>query len=487
MSRKGITITEYPGREEKSFRHALLIFKESARRVPAYKDFLAKEKIDPEKIKTKKDFSYIPPTDKSTYTLAYKLEDLSWDGSLVKTKFISSSSGSTGVPLYWPRGDSQDEIVNKIFLRIYEDIFNTRKGKTLFINLFALGTWIAGFEFYNAAKFTADSGNVIAISTPGSEKSTAIETVIRLASSFDRLVLAGYPPFLKDVLESGAHEGIVWKDHDVRLISGGESFSERWRSAVLGMVGQEKSLSHFINIYGMAETGVVGHETPLSIHIRKNADNSDTLRAKLLHEGEIAAIYQYDPMKRYLEIGADKTVMLTSDSGLPLIRYNTRDEGGTFGYDDVKDFLEAASDSTHVNGDIFQSWKGLPFVYLLGRRDMSISLYALNIYVENIKLALETSIANSLLSGFFTMRVGYTRDLNQQFEITIELARGVEPSSTISRQLASHIVTTLKKINSEYAKLSSMIGRRAHPKIRLVRYGRIETIPGRKHKWVKLV
>lgn len=234
----------------------------------------------------------------------------------------------------------------------------------------------------------------------------------------------------------------------------------------------------------MAETGVVGHETPLSIYIRRIAENFKGSRDTLLHEGEIVPIYQYDPMTRYLELGEDNVVMLTSDSGLPLIRYNTRDQGGILNYNEIKNTWEKFN-FANIPDIMLQRWNQFPFIYLLGRRDLSISLYALNIYVENIKLALETSDESQFLSGFFSMRVGYARDLNQQFEIIIELARGIKPSTTISRHLVSHIVMTLRRINSEYAKLHSVIGQRALPKIRLVSYGEIETIPGKKHKWVK--
>jgi phenylacetate-CoA ligase len=207
------------------------------------------------------------------------------------------------------------------------------------------------------------------------------------------------------------------------------------------------------------------------------------LQDRLLHEGELSALYQYDPMRRYFEVGEDDTLVLTSDAGLPLIRYNTRDRGGVIPYADIAPIVSSDLKRSSMALDV-KKWR-LPLVYLFGRRDLSISLYALNIYVENIKQALDTWHESEYLSGLFTMRVGHTRDLNQQFEIVIELARGVEPSSAMGRQIAGHTVATLRKVNTEYAKLHATVGRRALPKVRLVRYGEIETMPGRKHKWVR--
>ena len=487
MERAGVYKTSVHGKSagaKGSFRRALAIFKEAAVRVPAYRDFLQKNRVNPDLVETESDFAQVPPTDKPNYFTAYRLPELSWDGTLAGAKYISSSSGSTGVPFFWPRGDVQNDIAGRIFQRIYEDIFDSKQGTTLFVDSFALGTWIAGLEFYNAAKFSADLGSTIISVTPGIEKAVAVDSVKRLAPAFDRIVLAGYPPFLKDIIESGEAAGISWHDYDVRFITGGESFSEMWRSRVLKHVGKEASLRSFVNVYGMAETGIVGHETPLSVFCRRYLNNLPKLKERLLHDGEVSAFYQYHPMWRYFEVGEDDTLMLTSNSGLPLIRYNTRDRGGILQYADVLHAAGASLDAWQGDAVDAGKWR-MPFVYLYGRRDLSISLYALNIYVENIKQALETWHETHFLSGMFTMRVGNTRELDQQFEIVVELARGIEPDSVRARHIGKHIVETLKQVNSEYAKLHATVGKRALPKVKLVRHGSIETMPGRKHKWIK--
>src|SRR6185436_3644317 len=79
-----------------AFEHALELFKDAASRVPAYKDFIKKEGINSELISTEEDFRKLPIIDKANYFTQYSLEDLSWDGKLDKTRFVSTSSGSTG-------------------------------------------------------------------------------------------------------------------------------------------------------------------------------------------------------------------------------------------------------------------------------------------------------------------------------------------------------------------------------------------------------
>lgn len=465
-----------------SFVRALQLFKNAAVRIPAYRDFLKKHRVDPEKIESEADFAFIPPTDKPDYLLAYPLDALSWDGTLAQARFVSSSSGSTGIPLYWPRGETQEAIMGRIFARIYDRIFDTRAKRTLFIDLFALGTWIAGLEFYNAARFIGNRGHTLTITTPGIDQKVALDAVSRLGPAFDRVILAGYPPFLKDLLEAGAASGIRWAEQDVRLLSGGEPFSERWRNKILEMIGTSGSLRHYVNVYGMAENGIIGHETPLTILCRRCAETVPELKRFLLHEGELSPVYQYDPLARYLEVGADHTLILTANAGLPLIRYNTRDQGGLFSASEV---LRALSPLlSPQDADAVRAWR-LPLVYLFGRRDLSISFYALNIYIENVKHALETAATAACLSGLFTMRVGHTPQMDQRFELTVELARGIHPSEEMGSALATHTADTLRKVNSEYAKLYTSIGERAMPFVRLVRYGEIDTVPGRKHSWVR--
>lgn len=463
--------------------HALELFKQAAHRVPAYKDFLRKNKIDPDTICTEKDFLSIPPINKENYIRAYPLKELSWDGTLSQATYISSSSGSTGIPFYWPRGNIQNDAAGEIFRNINENIFDTKKESTLFVNLFALGTWIAGLEFYNAAKFVSDSGNDLTILTPGIEKNVAVDAIKKLAPSFTKIILAGYPPFIKDVLEYGAQEGIDWKKYDVRLCTAGEPFSELWRDRVLETIGRVGSFSTLINVYGMAEVGIVGHETPHSIFLRRSASTIPTLKQLFSHEGNIAALYQYDPLARYFEVGEKNTLMLTANAGLPLIRYNTRDQGGLIQQHELQTVLDPEQQRA-LKSTTKSSWD-LPYVYLHGRRDLSLTFYALNVYVENIKHCLESFKGAHELSGLFIMRVGHTKNMDQQFELLVELGHKTTPVHTTPKALVKHVTQTLQTINTEYAKLYSVLGTAAAPKVVVVVYGDLDTIPGRKHRWVK--
>ncbi len=477
-------MTQSTGQPEKSaFANALHLFHEAAERVIAYKDFLTKAGIKHQDIRNESDFLSVPLTDKVNYFSQYDLKELSWDGTLTRATYVSKSSGSTGVPFFWPRGEAQDLIIGEITQPIYEKIFGAHEGTTLFVNSFSLGTWIAGMEFFNSVRFAAEHGTAITVVTPSIDKVETINMVKKLAPLYSRVVLAGYPPFIKDILDHGSENGINWKDMDVRLFFAGEAVSEAWRDSVFALAGiHSDPLSRSVNIYGMAESGIVAHETPASILLRRHLKAcagdapyfSDLTRA--------TGLYQYNPMARYFEVVSGDSIVLTANAGLPLIRYNTRDNGGILPAEILGNtsLISLAKDKSVA----LDEWQ-LPFIYLFGRKDLAISFYALIIYNENLKYALEHSKYATRLSGLFTMSVSYTGKMDQQFDVTIELAKSKKPSEALVDELSREIAENIAHVNSEYAKLHSVLGDRALPRISLVVHGLIDTVPGRKHRWVK--
>lgn len=451
---------------------ALKVFHDAAERVPAYRDFLSQHRVDPAKIKTLADFVQVPATDKDNYFRKYRLDQLSWDGK-IDAKYISTSSGSTGEPMFWPRGQTQDELVNQIFQPLLGDLLGARKKSSLLAISFGLGTWIAGFELYNAA---AQSGCRLTTITPGIDKAEVIKQVKQLAPLYEQTIVAGYPPFVKDIIETGAKEAIDWSKLEVRLLTAGEAISEAWRDWMLQAIGRPGSLDHVINYYGMAETGTVGHETPATIWLRRQAVASPSGR---FGGHTAAAVYQYRDTLRFFESAADDHLLLTSRAGLPLIRYNTRDRGGLVQFDEA-----VADNGSDLEAAAGQTWR-LPFVYLYGRRDLSVSLYAVNIYPENIKAGLEDPAVAKIATGMFVMETKTTDQQDQYLEIQAELRPGQSASPAVAASIARSLLENLRRFNSEYNKLYDSVGENAVPKLILKPAGELNYVPGRKHKWAK--
>ena len=470
---------------QKSEANAIAIFQEAAKRVPAYKDFLKKHKINPSKIKTIEDFKTLPLVDKKNYLTKYPLPMLCWDGDMFSNQIISVSSGSTGEPFFWPRGAQQDIEGAEMHEQIYRDIFQADQKSTLVVVCFSMGTWIAG-TFTTACTVQVANGEYrINAITPGLEKQEIIKAVKSLSPLYEQTVLAGYPPFIKDVIDEGSRAGIKWKKIHTKFLWAGESFSEEWRSYVLRLVGSRNPYFDSVNVYGTADAAMLGHETPVSITLRHIYNRRKHAREEVFGTEILPSLVQYYPEKRYFE-AVNNELVFTANSGIPLIRYNIHDTGGVLSYEDVVGPVQAQFDKDVAQQHINKLNWSLPFVYLNGRKDFTATIYAVNIYPENVKAALVDPKMRSWVTGRFTMATKYYSDMDQYFEINVEMAKGVEAEEDYQSLAQSTIIKKLMSLNGEFSKLHSAIGDKAEPIIHLVPYGDQRYFAlGVKHRWVK--
>ncbi len=471
---------------ERGEKSALALFHAAAEQVPAYRDFLRKEGVSHKKIKTIADFKqYVPIVDKKNYLTQYPLPDLCWKGDLFTNRIISVSSGSSGTPLFWPRGAVQDTEGGVIHEDLLRNIFSAHKHKTLFVICFSMGTWIAGSFTTASALFIADKGYPINIITPGLEKSEAIRSIRSLAPNYDQIIIAGYPPFVKDIVDEGQRAGIRWGNVKTRFIMAGEAFSEEWRDYLLKQVGSKDPYFDSINIYGSADAAILGHETPASILARRIYNRRTRVSQQFFDTQVLPSVVQYRPQSRYFE-AVDEELVFTAASGIPLIRYNIKDTGAVLSFEEaiepIKDRFYPEAERLGID---IRYWC-YPFVYLKGRRDFTVTIYAVNIYPENIKAALIDRKVRRWTTGRFTMATKYYSDMDQYFEVNIELAKGFG-AKEIHRKLVQEIVVQkLRKLNAEFQKLYASIGNKALPHINLVESGNEHYFArGVKHKWVK--
>ena len=202
-----------------------------AKRVPAYKDVLRKNRINPSRITTIADFKNLPLLDKDTYLRRYPLEKLCWDGKLAKGQWVTAAtSGSTGQPFYFPRQAAQNwqyGITAELYLR---NNFDIQKKSTLYVNCFALGVWIGGIFTYDAMEVIRQRGDyALNVINPGLNKAEIVKAVRALGPHYDQVVLGGYPPFVKDVLDDGVRAGLDWKRYNMKFVFSAEGFSEDFR------------------------------------------------------------------------------------------------------------------------------------------------------------------------------------------------------------------------------------------------------------------
>jgi phenylacetate-CoA ligase len=463
----------------------LKLFREVSSRVPAYEDFLKTNDVNPARIKTIDDFHKLPIVDKKNYLTKYPLADLCWDGTLAHSRIISVSSGSTGEPFFWPRGAWQDQEGGQMHAQLYREIFAADKKSTLIVICFSMGTWIAGSYTAASTIAAAEEGIKMNLVTPGIEKEEAVKAIKHLGRQYEQIIIAGFPPFTKDILDEGIRQGIRWNKLNVKFMWAGEAFSEEWRDYVLQYVGSKNPYFSGVNIYGSADAAMLGHETPVSILLRRILNRRPALRLSTFGSEVLPSIMQYDPSRRYFEVEGGEMVF-SAYSGIPLLRYNIHDTGGILSYEEGVNLAGPAFAEGLKKHAIDPAPWHLPFIYLNGRKDFTATIYAVNIYTENIKAALVDPKMRGWGTGKFTMATRNKTDMDQYFEINIELAKGIPPESEYRTIASQTIITKLTKMNGEYRKLRSAIGEKADPVVHLIEFGDKEHFAnGVKHRWVK--
>src|SRR5579871_113198 len=145
---------------------------------------------------------------------------------------IAVSSGSTGKPCFWPRTLADELNIAWRFEQIFHDSFHADQRKTLAVICFTLGTWVGGMYTAACCRHLAAKGYPITVITPGNHKEEIFRVVQELGPLYDQVVLCGYPPFLKDVIDTGRARGVEWPRYGIKLVMAGEVFSEEWRALV---------------------------------------------------------------------------------------------------------------------------------------------------------------------------------------------------------------------------------------------------------------
>ncbi|HAZ28726.1 MAG TPA: hypothetical protein DCY48_03045 [Candidatus Magasanikbacteria bacterium] len=464
-----------------------------AARVPAYQDFLHKHGVDATKIQTREDFVHLPLTSKENYLLSYELKDLCWDGVFAgRSWMISSTSGSTGEPFYFPRTIMQDEqfaFTAEICLREY---FEIDKKTTLFIDCFALGVWIGGMFMYQAVRLIANTGKYqLSIITPGADKIETLKAIKKNGSQFGQIIIGGYGPLVKDLIDMGRQYGIEWNEYDVKYFFAAEGFTEGFRDYIIRHGGVKHPLSGTINHYGTADLGTMAHETPISILLRRLAVGDSALfQGLFLEANRQPTLGQFIPELFFFE-SVNNVLVCSGAGGFPLMRYNLKDRGDVVTWEEMQErtgrqgvhLLEKAQ----AEGIDRFLWH-LPFVYLYERSDLTTSIYSVNIYPESIRKALEHEELTTHVTGKFTMSVEFDEHQDQRLYIHIELQPHATESELLRARALDSIVVWLNKENSEWRDfyVDPSIQHKVTPQLVFWPHQHSTYFqPGRKQKWVK--
>ncbi|MDG6103144.1 phenylacetate--CoA ligase family protein [Dactylosporangium aurantiacum] len=430
---------------------ALRLFHDVATRVPAYRSFLDAHGVDPAAVVSADDFARVPLLTKAEYHRRYPLPQLCRDGRLDAAETVAVSSGSSGEPTVWPRSVLDELVVARRFEQALAGSFRADRRRTLVVVCFALGSWVGGMYTAAACRHLAAKGYPITVATPGNNLDEILRVVRELGPHFEQVVLAGYPPFVKNVVDAGRQRGVDWPAYRIRLLLAGEVFSEEWRTLVGSRAGMTDPLADSVSLYGTADAGVLGTETPLSVAIRRFLAGRPDAARDLFGDPRLPTLVQYDPTTRYFETHHDGTLLFTGDGGIPLVRYHIADEGGLLPFDAMLSFCRGLGFDPAAGLDAAAAPR-LPFVWVFGRSLFTVSYFGANIYPENVTVALERPGISDWVTGKFVLQVVSGDDEERHLSVVAELAPGATSADPDrAGLLAGAIREELLRLNSEFA------------------------------------
>ena len=359
----------------------------AAKRVPAYRDFLEQAAVDPDDLFPFGILGRLPETEKRNYIDRYGLMERCVGGGVpYPGTTIDESSGSTGTPYNWIRGRREREVAHRNISFFARYAFGD--GPLVTLNAFSMGAWAAGM---NMSLGMTRHGIVKSI---GPDIDKLLSTLTYLGPSY-RFLISGYPPFLKHLLDEGARRGFPWDRYEVHGLVGGEGMTEELRDVLL-----ERFRSVYSG-YGATDIEIgMAAESPVSVALRRLARRRPDVREALFGDDpRLPMVFQYNPLIHFLEVNELGEIICTVsrlDLLSPRIRYNVHDEGGLLGFATARERLAAfgfdierlleRDETAGPRGPL--PWSRpipLPFLWVNGRRDATISVMGANIYPEDIE------------------------------------------------------------------------------------------------------
>jgi phenylacetate-CoA ligase len=422
------------------------------RRVPAYGSYLAEAGVDARGLLPLGILSHLPETDKRSYIDRYALLERCVDGAVpFRGTTIDESSGSTGTPYNWIRGHRERAVAHRNIGFFARYAFGTKPLVT--INAFSMGAWATGF---NMALGMMRHGIV---KSTGPDLDKILSTLRFLGPSY-RFLISGYPPFIKHLLDEGDRAAFPWADYELHALVGGEGMTEELRDHLL-----ERFMSVYSG-YGATdiEIGMAG-ESPVSIALRRLARARPEVRQALFGaDSRLPMVFQYNPLIHYLQVNANDEILCTVsrlDLLAPRIRYNVHDEGGIVDYTTARavvsgfgfdlDKLGASPEVAGPHGPL--PWAEpipMPFLWVNGRRDATISVMGANIYPEDVESVIYRDPDLTHRVHSFMLSVAADADGTPRPSIALELSDMASANAAWREAAADRLRDGLFALNIDY-------------------------------------
>ena len=441
-------------------KYLLYTFHHNAQHIPQYKKFLQQHQVNHSAIHNIQDFlDKVPETNKKSYIFSTPyLTKLCLDGDYHNINMLVKSSGHSGKQCYWATSHRTDLFAQTILSIGLDQNFQISTKKTLIINGFILGSWVTGILF---SEFASSHCTVI---NTGPDKEEIFQTITDIGDQYQQILIAGYPPFIKEFVDYGKAIKFPWKKHTFHFAAGGEDFPEAWRDYIMKQAHGAKIRSGF----GASDIGILGGiETDDTVFIRRLAEKNKHLRKALFGDvQENPMLFQY-PTNLFIHTNEQQELVFTTilpEAVEPVIKYNLEDIGGILSYHEMEEKL-------HRFGIHRTFSLPLPFLFVVGRVSGPVKFHAFLMYPENVEDCVykNPEIAKTT-TGKFKLRTIVTRDHEHVLQIEFQLKKGVRKSSKLLLGYTTLCTKTLAEVNGGYKAVYTRIQEKAIPRIKLYTY-----------------
>ncbi|MBI2059119.1 MAG: hypothetical protein HYT87_05045 [Nitrospirae bacterium] len=429
-----------------SRRLAVSAFQRAATHVPAYAEFLRSHEVDPRIVRSAEDFDQsVPQTRRNNYISVYPIRKRCVGGRFPVTGSIDESAGSSGTPVNWVRSD-RELLGLRHITQLALDFSFGREGRrpTILINAFSCGAWAGGFRL---GAWT-ESWCLVKNIGPDIPR---IQKTLEFLGPEEHYLLAGYPPFLKELVRFlSERDDFDLKSYRIDMMTGGEGFPEGWRTFLESRVMEG---ARIVSGYGASdlEIGVAG-ETPYSTGILKAMAADVRLRRALIGTAREPVFFgQFNPGGYYIQSAPNRrgqqeieVTMLSRHTCSPRIKYCPGDEGGLLAFEDVRRMVREAGLAC-VNEEL-----ALPFLYLFGRSDGTVSIDGANIYPESVASALASAPEIAGAISTFKMGIRHPEAGSPKLTILLRAALGRRPDPRFARVCKESIVRKLIESNADF-------------------------------------
>lgn len=408
----------------------------ASRRVPAYRSFIQAAHSTAADIVALR----VPDTDKLNYISVYPPDERCVDGKLTMLDTaIDESSGSTGTPYNWVRSLKERHASHLFVSHFARYCYGHEPWIT--INAFSMGAWATGVNMGIALQ------RVSIVKNTGPDLLKVFNT-LEFFGTKHRYLVCGYPPFLKRIIDFAKEQDFPLHDYSLMGMLGGEGNSEGLRDYL------SQAFDPIYSGYGATdvEIGIAG-ETAISLAIRREARSNDRLRNALFgSDSRLPMVFQYNPLMHHIEVNEnDELIFTITRINLlqPRIRYNIHDAGGVATMAELeRKAKEVGVDLRSLADGSSQKVMPLPFLWVYGRKDSTISLMGANIYPEDLEQSLYDVPELATITNSFCLGLVESADGSERPLFSFEVRGNID--DRMQRSFEQHMVERLRALNADF-------------------------------------